>query len=53
MGTLAAAFSLGWAAVVVYLSWLGLLNRQLAQRLYDLEEATKQQPQDHRRRQAA
>jgi hypothetical protein len=51
MSTLATAFALAWTAVSIYLSWLGLQNRRLAQRLDALEAAAgaKSGTQSHSR----
>jgi len=41
MSALATAFVLAWTAVAAYVSWLGLQNRRLAQRLDALEAAAR------------
>lgn len=38
MGSLAAAYSVAWVAVVTYLGWLGLQSRRLTTQLEDLEK---------------
>jgi len=43
MGTLAIAFALAWAAVALYVMWLGYHQRLLRQRLDALATADQEQ----------
>jgi CcmD family protein len=53
MSTLATAFVLAWTAVAAYVSWLGLQNRRLAQRLDALEAAASDESDAHHHSKAA
>lgn len=53
MGSLLVAYLLGWLAVTLYATWLGIQNGRLTRRLDEVETLHQQQHVGHDRRKAA
>lgn len=52
MGSLVAAYVLGWIAVSLYATWLGVQNWRLSRRLEQLEALSRQGTASSRRKAA-